>query len=78
LAVTSTVNPNDRATWPEVLFRVDLVAILRCSLRQIDRMKRDGALPDPIPGTAASYSKTVICAWLDNPRSHRGWRRIAS
>jgi hypothetical protein len=72
------LDPCDRSTWPEVLFRVDLMAILRCGHTSLDERQKAGLLPARLPGTSTRdvrYAKATVCEWLDNPRvSGRGLR----
>jgi predicted DNA-binding transcriptional regulator AlpA len=70
----SAVNPLDRATWPEVLHRVDMAAVYGVSVKTIDRMREMRELPPNLPGSAITWSKADLCAWLDRPALRKGFR----
>lgn len=77
---TVTINPCDRATWPEVLRRSDLAVIFGESLDSIDRRRKAHLLPRTLPAVSKKdvcWSKTDICEWLDHGRVRERGLRIA-
>jgi predicted DNA-binding transcriptional regulator AlpA len=68
---------NDRTTWPEVLHRTEMATVYGVSVKTVDRMRKDGTLPDRLPGSVPMWSKADVMRWLDSPRERRGHRRAA-
>jgi hypothetical protein len=50
---------------PLVLYQEDLAGVLRCSVRNVQRLQRARELPDPLPIPGRPrWSRQVILAWL--------------
>jgi predicted DNA-binding transcriptional regulator AlpA len=51
----------------ELLTREDLAAILRTTVRSVDRMRSDGSLPRPIifVGRRPRWKRSVILDWIE-------------
>lgn len=63
---------------PRILFEDDLAALLRESRRTIERRRRAGELPEPLPISGRPrWAREVVIAWLGGTPRGRRLRRAS-